>query len=113
MYNQNEAVLVNCKEGASVSVLILYITLSVNASPDIVSSIKHPSYFTLECCLIYISPYFMLTFLMFSFLNVEAKSIDFVLSSPNEILSLFSTNQSHILEKSTFSCFSISLIALC
>ena len=50
---------------------------------------------------------------MVFFLNLEAKSIDFVLSSPKLILSLLSTNQSHILEKSTFSCFSIWLISLC
>ena len=42
------------------------------ASPDIASFI------TLEWCLICISPYFMLSFLMFFSLNFEAKSIDFV-----------------------------------
>ena len=75
------------------------------ASPDIVSSIKNPRYFTLECCLICLSPYFILSFQKFFFLNLEAKSIDFVVSSPMWILSLLSTNQSHILEKSTFNCF--------
>ena len=77
------------------------------ASPDIVSSIKHPRYFTLECCLICISPYFILSFLIFLFLNLEAKSIDFVLSSPKWILSLLLANQSHVLEKSTLTCFQI------
>ena len=48
-------------------------------------------------------PYFVLSFLIFLFLNLEAKSIDFVLSSPKWILSLLST----------FNCFSISLISLC
>ena len=61
---------------------MLCITLSAMASPDIISSIKHPRYFTLECCSICISPYFMLSFLMFLFLNLEVKNIDFALSSP-------------------------------
>ena len=38
---------------------------------------------------------FILSFLMFFFLNLEAKSIDFVLSSPKCLLS---TNQSYISE---------------
>ena len=66
--------------------LILCITLSAMAPPDILSPIKHPRYFTLELRLISISPYFMLSLLMFFFLNLDEKSIDFV---------------SHILEKCT------------
>ena len=76
------------------------------------SSIKHLRYFTLGSCLICISPYFMWCFLIFFFLSLEVKRIDFVLSSPKWILSLLSTNQSHILEKSKFNYFSISLISL-
>ena len=56
------------------------------ASPDIVSSIKHPRHFTLECCLICISPHFMLSYLIILFLNLEAKNIDLVLSSSKWIL---------------------------
>ena len=78
------------------------------ASPDIVSSINHPRHFTLGRCLICISPYFMLSFLMFFFFNLEKKSIDFVLSSPKRILNLLSTYYLHLL--STFSYYSISLI---
>ena len=47
----------------------------------------------------------MLSFLMFSYLNIVAKSIDFVLSSPKWILSLLLANQSHVLEKSTLTGF--------
>ena len=47
----------------------------------------------------------MLSFLIFLFLNLEAKSIDFVLSSPKWILSLLLANQSHVLEKSTLTGF--------
>ena len=83
------------------------------ASPGIVSSIKHLRYFTLECYFICISPYCMLSSEIFLFLNLEAKSIDFFLSSPKWILSLLSTNRSHVLEKSTINCFSIVLISLC
>ena len=75
------------------------------ASPDTVSSIKHPRYFTSENCLICISPCFMLSFLMFFILNLTAQSTDFVLSTPKWKLSLLPTNQSHILQKSTFNCF--------
>ena len=52
----------------------------------------------------------MLSFLTLFLLNLEAKSLDFLLSSPNCILGLLSTNQSHILEKSSFKCFWITLI---
>ena len=93
--------------------LILLITLRAIASPDIVSSIRRPKYLTLECCLICISPYFLLRFYRFFLLSLEAKSIGFVLFLPNWILSLLSTNQLHILEKSTFNCFWVSLIYLC
>ena len=62
--------------------LILCKTLSAMASPDIVSSIRQTKYFALECSLIYISPYFMLSVLLIFILHLEAKSIDFVLSSP-------------------------------
>ena len=89
--------------------LNLFITLSTIASPDIFSSIKHTRYLTLECYLICISPYFILSFFIFFLLNLEAKSIDFVLYSPKCIISLLSSNQSHILQKSSFNWFSILL----
>ena len=87
--------------------LILFITESALVFLDIVSSSMHSRYFTLECCLICISPYFIFSFLTFFILNLVAKSIDLVLSSPKWILSLLSTNQSQLLSKSLFSCFSI------
>ena len=69
------------------------------ASSDIVSSIKHPRYLTLECCLIWVSPYFKLSFLMFFFVNLEIKSIDFVLSSPSvRILSFSGPYSVHLRE---------------
>ena len=82
MRNQNETVLVYYKEGVSVSMSkkrfydkeILYIALRTMASLDIVSSFKHTRYFTLECCLICLSPYFMLSLLIFFFLNLAKKT---------------------------------------
>ena len=85
--------------------LMIFLLIRAIASLDIVLSNKHPKYLTLKCCLICISPYFMLSFIFFSLLNLETKSIDFVISSPDCILSLLSTNLSHILEKSSFNCF--------
>ena len=77
--------------------------LNAMTSPDMTSpSIKHPKKFTFQCCLICISPYFMLIFLIFFCLNLEARSIDFVFSLSKWILGLLSTKQSHILETSTF-----------
>ena len=76
---------------------------------NFVTLVKYAKYvadrFPTELCLICTSPYFMLSFLMLFFLNLEAKSIDFVLSSPKKILSLLSPNQSLILEKCTFKFF--------
>ena len=94
--------------------LILCIMLNAMTSPDMTSpSIKHPKKFIFQCCLICISPYFMLIFLIFFCLNLEARSIDFVFSLSKWILGLLSTKQSHILETSTFNYFWISLISLC
>ena len=84
----------------SVCYLSLIITLSTTASPDIVSSNKHSR--CLECCLTCIYPRFILIFFMFLFLNLETKSIHFVKSSPKCMLILLSTNQSHVLQKSSF-----------
>ena len=105
MHNQNEAVSALQRKRLDAGVkksflqeknfsllLVLCITLSAMDSTDIVSSIKHPRSLTLECYLICISPCFMLLFLMFFFLDLEARSIDFVLSSPMWILRLFSAN---------------------
>ena len=94
-------------------VVNLFITLSAIASPDIVSSNKHPRYLTLKWCLICISSYFVLRFLIFFLLNLEAKSVNFVFSLPKCILSLLSTNQSHISEKILLYYFSVSSISLC
>ena len=47
--------------------LILFITESAIISPDSVSSSMNPKYFTLECCLICISPYFIFSFLVLQF----------------------------------------------
>ena len=71
-YNQNGAVLIHFETDLSVLVqklflrkrnfsflLILFMTLGAKVPSGILSSNKHPRYFTLECCLICISPYFM------------------------------------------------------
>ena len=50
------------------------------ASLDITSPTKQPRCVTLECYLICISPYFILSLSFFFSLNLEAKSIDSVLS---------------------------------
>ena len=49
---------------------------------DTVLSTKHPRYFTLKFCLICISQYFMLHFLMFLFSNLEVKSIELIIHKP-------------------------------
>ena len=51
--------------------------------------------------------------LAFRSLCLVTNNIDFVLSCPQCILNLLSTNQSHKLEKSLISCFSISIALLC
>ena len=51
--------------------------------------------------------------LAFLTLRLLLKKIDFVLSSPKWMLSLLSTNQSHIKLKFLLSWISISLISLC
>ena len=50
---------------------------------------------------LYIAIFYGSSFISF-ILNLEAKSISFVLSLPKCILSLLSTNQSHILQNSSF-----------
>ena len=92
--------------------MILFITESAIASVDVVSSRMHPKYFTSECCIICISPYFIFSFLSFFILNLVGKSINLVLLLLKWILSLLLTNQSEMLSKSLLSCFSISLISL-
>ena len=47
--------------------LILSITKNAIDSSDIVPSSMGPNYFTLECCLICISPYFIFSFPYFIF----------------------------------------------
>ena len=49
----------------------------------------------------------------FRSLCLVPNKIDFVLSWPKCTLNLLSTNQSHKLEKSLSSCFSISVTFLC
>ena len=51
--------------------------------------------------------------LSFRSLYLVTNKIDFVLSRPKCTLNLLSTNQSHKLEKSLSSCFSISVTSLC
>ena len=96
--------------------MLLNLFTRLTASPNIVSSNEHPRYLTLECCLVYISSYFMWSFLYFSLLNFKAKSIGFVLSSPKCMVTLLYKNQSHILQKSSFNFifwFSILSVPLC
>ena len=45
--------------------LMVFLLIRTIASLDIVLSNKHPKYLTLKCCLICISPYFMLSFIFF------------------------------------------------
>ena len=70
----------------------LFTKLSVIASPDIASSNKYSRYLKLGCCLTCISPFFVLFFLYLFFLNLEAKSIDFALTSPSYAFSLLFAN---------------------
>ena len=60
--------------------LILFLTESAIVSPDFVSFSIHRKYFTLECYLICISPYFIFTFLTFFILNLVAKRLSFVIT---------------------------------
>ena len=55
----------------------------------------------------------MFNALAFPTLCLVQNKIDFVLSWPKCTLNLLSTNQSHKLEKSLSSCFSISVTFLC
>ena len=89
--------------------------LSSIASPNIVSSNEHPRYLPLERRLIYISPYFKLSFFVRFLLNLEAESTDVVLSSSVYSAYYPKTNpkKKHKLQKSSFNCFLISLISLC
>ena len=50
--------------------------------------------------------------LEFQFLCLVPNNIDFVFSFPKCILNLLSTNESHALEKSLVSCFSILILLL-
>ena len=81
---------------------ILFITFSAMPSSDILSFNKHSRTWLQNVALICICPYFMLSYFIFFLSCLEAKSIDLVLFSPKYILSLLSTNQSHILQKSSF-----------
>ena len=51
--------------------------------------------------------------LAFQILCIVRSKLDFVFSWPNCALNLLSTNESHKLEKSLSSCFSISVTFLC
>ena len=97
--------LMHCKKYISVPVSKKLFSQQRNCSVNqtasvIVSSVKFPKYLTLGCCLIYISPYFFAKFFNISFLNLEGKSINCVLSSPK-----WPTNQSHISEISSKNVF--------
>ena len=82
-------------------------------SPEILSSKIHPRYLMFACCLISMPLYTISKDLAFQSLCLVPINIDFVLSCPKCILILLSTNQSHTLEKSLISCFSISISLLC
>ena len=77
-------------------------------SPDMFSSRRYPKYSSIEYYLIlfWILVMFKAGYFFFPFLN----KIHSVLSSPNVLDSLLSTNYSHRQLKSTFRCFSIELI---
>ena len=75
--------------------------------PRHLSSNKYPKYLTLEFCLVCISTYFKVSLSIFFLLNLVAKCIDLVVSSSKFILSLLLSNQSHILQKSSFNWLSL------
>ena len=91
----------------------LSVTLKPIDSPERLSSKIHPTYFTLECCLISMPLYAIFKDLAFQGLCLAPNKIDFDLSFPKCILNFFSANRSHNLEKSLISCFSISVTLLC
>ena len=82
-------------------------------SPERLWSKTHPRYFTFSYCLISIPLYTMFKALVFQSLCLVPNKTDFVLSWPKCTLNLLSINQSHKLEKSLSSCFSISVTFLC
>ena len=99
MHNQNGTVLTHYKVGVSglvsknyfynkrnFNLLILLTTLSTISS----------RFLTYECCLICTSPYFMKLFYIF-LLNLEGKSTDFVLSSPECILTFVKALQNFVI----------------
>ena len=91
----------------------LLVTFKAIYSPERLSSKRHPRYLTFACCLISMPLYTIFKDLAFRSLCLVPNNIDFVLSCPKCILNLLSTNQSHTLEKSLISCFSISILLLC
>ena len=92
---------------------ILSITFKAIDSPERLSSKIHPGYLTFECCLISMPLYTIFMDLAFQSLCLVPNNIDFVLYCPKCILNLLSRSQSHTLEKSLISCFSISISLLC
>ena len=92
---------------------ILLHAFKVIGFPDKISFKTQPRYVTCECCCIFISLYFIFSFLALLILRLLAKIIDLVLSSPKYTVNLLSTNQSQAVSKSLFSCFSISSTSLC
>ena len=91
----------------------LFITLVAIFTPESVLSKMQPKYVTFEYYLIFISSYGIFNGIAFLILFLLLKRIDLVLSSTKWMLSLFSTNQSHIKLKFLLSWISISLISLC
>ena len=91
----------------------LFITCMPIDFPESVSSRMQPKYVTFVYCLIFISLYWIFKGLAFLILRLLLKRIDLVLSSPKWMLSLLSTNQSHIKLKFLLSWISIFLIPLC
>ena len=93
--------------------LILLITFKAIASPNRFSTNSQSKYFTFEYCLILMLPYFISNVAIFFFLFLVEKKIDLDLSSPKWMLSLLSTNQSHILQMFLVCSFFIRSRSLC
>ena len=72
----------------------------------------HQDMLLVNVVFISMSLYFTFSFLAILILRLHAKEIDFILFSTKRTLNLLSTNELQTLSKSSFSCFSISLIAL-
>ena len=87
-------------------------TLKVIDSTEKLSSKIHLNNFTFAYCLISVSLYTVFKVLAFRSLCFRNK-IDFALTWPTCTRNLLSKNQSHKLEKSISSCFSISITSLC